>query len=238
MINVDLKTDDCDVSLMPKRALVFYGKRLRRELVAAATVHQFNGHQLLAGRPMSLEDVNDLLEALAGRSPKKEIMPEHVLFKDAGDTLWWHPQQQRPMWFLRGRRRVKHVVPWPALVFHVRGQTLRVVALNNNERPSDRSRIYHAPLMNIYADDRLCMGNISPPGSGIGAINAWESAIYDTVFTHVNHDLTLKFRRPPANGNLAHYRFWSKLERDNIAQFPVKRLVPHRQSLLEWFNEW
>ena len=188
--------------------------------------------QLGPGRPLEEKSLFQTMERMAQTRPVRHqhtgLLDPNILQFDATKMTWFVPGQRRPMW-LRQRERALQVA-WPNLIFHVSGGRLCCWAVANTKRPTSDSRVFHAPLANFYNDARLCMGNATAGGLTIESIPVWEDAVFNTRFTHVNHDLTLALDASNAEDNgvdsAAHFRFWRGCDRDRNATFPVESLVP------------
>lgn len=107
------------------------------------------------------------------------------------------------MWFVEAGTSVS--VKWPHLVFIASEQNLRVFAVLGNKRPTPETKLYHAPLMNIFSDGRLCFGSaVRPDRITVDSIPEWSAAIFDSRFSHVNHQRTIK----GASTSAEHARWW------------------------------
>lgn len=233
-LSIDLTTEQRHQSATPSFALVFH--QYEQELLVTRHAIRSNG-QIAPGALATSETVEEALRLFNGQQRERKLLDANVLFSSPDETLWYRPAQRRPIWFQRGKQKRMLTVPWPALVFHARNGGLRVAALRaTNKRPDENTRLYHAPLMNIYANGSLCLGNIAAPGCGLSGMAEWEAAIYDTLFVHTNHDQTLKHPAPTKDDNIAHYRFWLQLDREKATRFPVRALVPRHDRLGDWIH--
>jgi len=134
------------------------------------------------------------------------------------------------MWFNSGGKGFKLDVPWPALVVGVNDRKMSVAALAGSRRPTAKARLYHAPLMNVFAGGAVCTGNADLPEScGPASMASWEGVLTDTAFSHVNHADTLLLPARKSNkgvDNKAHLAFWRGLEKRNAQAFPKESLAP------------
>ena len=204
-------------------------------LVTRHAIHS-NG-QMAPGSLVTGESVEETLRQLNGQQRERKLLAPNVLLSLPDETLWYRPAQRRLMWFSRGKNKRALTVPWPALLFHTRSGGLRVAALRAaNRRPDENTRLYHVPLMNIYANGSLCLGNIAAPPCDLSGMAAWEAAIYDTLFAHTNHDHTLHHAGAVKDDNTAHYRFWYQLHQDEASRFPIRALVPRNETLGDWLD--
>lgn len=189
--------------------------------------------QLGPGRPLEEKSLFQTMERMAQERPVRHqhvgLLDPNILQFDATKMTWFVPGQRRRMW-LRQRERALQVA-WPNLVFHVSCGSLYCWAVADTNRPTADTAVFHAPLANFYHDGRLCMGNATAGDLTIESIPVWEEAVFNTRFTHVNHQTTLA---PDAQDvdettgidSAAHFRFWKACDRDYNATFPTESLVP------------
>lgn len=193
--------------------------------------------RLGAGQGVSLSDLTDLLALVANRSaPVKGLLPINVLGQSSNYLCWYVPGSIRPMWFLgRNKQAVRYTVPWPNLIFKVNEGALSVASYKGCQRPKSGTRLYHAPIGNVYNDARVCTGNATIPSvCGVESMSDWESVIFDTMFTHVNHENTLVKPIPSTRGKGSvssgeHLKFWKKLVK--ATHFPNESLVSFGKTL-------
>lgn len=200
-------------------ALVFYE---RDGIPSAVTEHRIVNERLRPGRVVSLDRVGDRLDELNGQQERK-LLPESILLRDGDMFVWWTKPRLAPMWFRVGTAPISYNVRWPSLlwVYGRRERSLRVFGLGSSQRPTMKSPVYHAPLMNIGSRGHLCEGTAVLPSHG----DEWstediEACVFDSFFTHVNHDKTLKGR----DGNKAHQAFWREKGKSKEAVW-VKEMI-------------
>lgn len=183
-----------------------------------------------AGQVFSHADVQRLRSLLADdrfESATAQVIPPAVLSVGAEHVMWWCRSRVAPMWFLLANQHYQFTVPWPHLLFAVVNNILYCAALATATRPSDDTPLYHAPLMNVYRNSEVCVGTADTPDTvTFDNRSDWQAAIYDTNFSHVNHDDTLQPRRRQQRNkinNEAHLQFWQT--QDGKKRFPAQRLV-------------
>lgn len=218
-------------------ALLFHTYQSRLQTVTAHTVaRRGKGYQIQAGRPLAPEDEADILSLLLERREERGpvILPENVLMTDRFSTMWWVPAAIREMHLhptAEKRRTVK--VSWPTLVMLAFNRALYVVALADSTRPDARTPVFCAPLANIWANTQTCTGSAKVPTStDIESIPMWESIIFDTGFSHANHDRALK----PASGRgrkgMDPMEYWGSQK--SKKPFSANMLVPLNLTLQQW----
>ena len=116
----------------------------------------------LLDRAEELVIANDLIRA-DPEPMKLELYPHGLLHLCHASVTWYLSPCVRPMRFRTGQGIKEFTVPWPALVCHAIGNALFVAALDRDTHPNLSQRAFHAPAGNIYADGKLCTGNIPPP---------------------------------------------------------------------------
>lgn len=207
-----------------------------------ASMHDFvtneQGESVIgAGRLMSKEDVESVLRSMLEMGKRKvSLLPPNVVSISETHIAWTVPAQVRPMLFnITGLPMKKIDVPWPRLLMVAnRNGKLAVAALKTNGRVSAKTKLYQAPLMNVNANGNVCTGSATLPDEcGLDQLNAWESVMFDSAFSHVNNPSTLSLDRDKdkAVDNKAHYRFWLSLSKMKVGKFPVENLNPLRYGV-------
>lgn len=190
-----------------------------------------------AGRLMSKEDVEAVLRSMLEMGKRKvSLLPPNVVSISETHIAWTVPAQVRPMLFnITGIPMKKIDVPWPRLLMVAnRNGKLAVAALKTNGRVSAKTRLYQAPLMNVYANGNVCTGSATLPDEcGIDQLRAWEAVMFDSAFSHVNNPSTLSLAgdKDKAVNNKAHYRFWLSLSKKKVGKFPNEHLNPLRYGV-------
>ncbi len=207
-----------------------------------ATLHAVDYYagrpQVREGRLLTHQDVMDLLERMASMKPKEalQVIDKRVIASGDDTLVWYESAQVRPIYFRIGRKNQKFTVPWPTLIFKAKGRSISVVASRFKRPPKLSEKIYHAPLMNVYQNTSVCTGSaICPDETTPASLSQWNTVIYDSNFTHTNHDHTL---RQPGNKETttpALHQFWREL-RDKKT-FPVRQLNPLDKTLEDWIYD-
>lgn len=221
----------------PELALIVYsdGQATRHPLVT-------DGQQFAigAGNLLSSDGFQTLLspyfEKISDRADRelREFLPANVFVRSNTSIGWTVKSRQAPMWFVSGSVTD---APWPSLLFWATKKNgnvrLRVFAVADGQL-SPSSRLYHAPLMNIGSTGFLCFGNAAKPDSiSVSSIPVFEAAIYDSKFSHTNHNNTLSGDRETTGAD--HVRFWKSLS--GAPEFPADRLNPTKWTvadLISW----
>ncbi len=197
------------------------------------------GPVIAEGRLLTPQDHRALLSALLGanRSHEGGFLPAEIIAHSASQLAWFVPGGVRPMWFRTGTTTLSANVPWPSLILCARQNRLALVAVPTVQRPKSSTRLFHAPLMNVHASTDLCEGSATYPATWTLTDRAeYESVLFETAFSHVNHDHTLRITASKTVSNAQHLRFWQELERSGAGRFPRTALVPLKRTLEQWLS--
>ena len=145
-----------------------------------------------------------------------------IIAHGSGMAVWRIPPQRRTLYYRVAGSIEKLEVPMPELVAMATSSgSLSVWAVRHFEERD--TRLYHAPLMNFYASGSMCWGSVRPPKLDVSDLSAWESVIFDTVNTHVNHDRTLALKGKESVDSRAHLDFMRRIQSCN--RFPKSKLA-------------
>ncbi|WP_019023073.1 MULTISPECIES: PRTRC system protein B [unclassified Thioalkalivibrio] len=199
-----------------------FGSPSVRGLATVHSVYTSEGAPpaLGAGRALSREDARDFLRALAGEPDEpfdtlEDFLDGSVLYSTSRLRVWFVPRRKRTMYIRRSASSedLRLNVFWPSLVFAANsaGQ-LYLAATAGVARPTPQTRLFHPPLMNIYERGEICRGSIRTPSHPVSsyAMKEWEEAVFQTWFTHVNHDATFASR--DSVNTAEHIQRWRSLE--------------------------
>lgn len=150
---------------------------------------------------------------------------DRMVYQGAAQMAWCIRGAVRRMHWRIGNKRLTLDVPWPNLVFVAGvGGRLTVHAYKGGQKPGPNTALFHAPLGNFYADGTMCWGSVERPAFSLRAREAFEAAVFDTSFSHVNHERTLSAKEPVENEQFL--AFWRDLHQRKVQRFPEKRLAP------------
>jgi PRTRC genetic system protein B len=178
--------------------------------------------QVMAGRPITREALLTLYEQLAQKHAlNTDFLPENVLSISTQHCVWWCPAQSRQVFFNTkelGKRGA--VVPHPPLVFMIAGPSWYVFALSKNERPTEDTKLCHAPYFNVYDAGGICTGSAKKPDAiSVSSIPDYEEAFFDSEFTHISGS-TKRSSHPRGE-----YALWKELLDGKYEAFPLGYLV-------------
>jgi len=179
-----------------------------------------------AGHLMPENDMRSLLESLLDKLPQhNRIIPANVLSMSSNHLAWTVKGSVKPMYFkLRGASKgFKINVPYPTLLFVANQRGLSIAALKSNRRPTEKTKLFHAPLMNIYKDATVCLGDSSMPTDITPSTQEEiEALIFKTNFSHINHEKTLNNKQEISDKK--HLAFWRQLAKAKATKFPTANL--------------
>jgi PRTRC genetic system protein B len=199
-------------------------------VVVHDVVYDGDSARLAQGQLVTPDALRDVMGAL-GQSVPIEILPERVLVRTADTLVWWMPASTRVMFFsdrggdstLTAMNGVQY--PHPPLVFKSSGAHLSVRALTKNQRPDGKTTMHMAPYWNCDQPGRVCTGSMKiPREKSVSAIEEWETAFFQSEFTHANGT---RSRHP--KGLVA---LWKSLQGKHT--FPSRYLLPVRQTLSDF----
>ena len=184
-------SDIPNFSYDPKFALVFH--QVQRQTVV--TKHNVENGILKSGTVVEPIDIiqatiNATKSTSQNNQAKTEIISDRVLFDDHNKIIWYSKASNREMWFaVRDCGNATLRVWWPNLLFVVdkKNSAMSVFALATGARPTAKTRLYQAPLMNMSSKGRVCLGSANlPKEKSVNNIVDMENCIYDSNFSHLN----------------------------------------------------
>lgn len=182
-----------DRTLLLEEALLIFGNS-DSAVVCRASAHTANG-QVLLGNPVRVTDdiVNALLERTrrGKKAASLSVLGAHILAHAPDNVAWFIPACKRELLFqahgtgtglsgLTGK-----AIPQPPLVMVASPAGLRVYAVAENIRPSEKTLLCAAPYFNVHANHQVCLGSMRVPDqTGPGTTHLWEASFYGSNFTH------------------------------------------------------
>jgi PRTRC genetic system protein B len=213
-------------AITPDLALVLYNNGA----ISRHTIHgRDNNFQMGSGHVLSKQGLTRLLNAKRKAVEENlplEILPTRLVLKTSKIMVWIKDPCQHDMWI---SKRKYAAVPWPRLLFIATENGLKVFSIKKTRNSINMdTKLYHAPLMNIYDHGGLCFGSATHPGDlTLNTISAFEDAVFNSVFTHVNHDKTLRSKDDVST--FENELFWKKNEK--VATFNNHWLVDSKLRL-------
>jgi len=196
-----------------------------------------------AGQPMTGREVQQLYEDLLlkrRRSEPLDLLPPQVIAYLPGEAMVWvRKASVGPMHFNVGGKRLKLAVPWPTLLFAVAGGKLYLAALQSDRRPTRSTRLYHAPLMNVWESGNVCLGTAAHPAEAtLEARGGWKDAVTRSSFTHTAQPRTLRLPGKDQAATADQLKFWRALHTRKATRVPPEVLVPMGKTLGQALEAW
>lgn len=226
------------VSVEPVAAVVISRAHCGRHHIDNAIAPILTYHGIRRGEPNAPPIIGDgtvvsaagLLAVLseAGFRQHMSWIDPRVLAVGTDGFIWHSPERLSWMYWKIGGNPTRLKVWWPHLVFHVNQATgLRVYAVATKSRPTTGDRLYKAPIGNVYDNASLCWGNIQEPERVLSSIPEYESAIYDTYFTHANARVLADAAKAPADDFRRQdlFRYWKARSASKARPIPVDHLL-------------
>jgi PRTRC genetic system protein B len=193
---------DTDVSLGGQstahlnKAVLIYGQRssgwneAARAFCTVHDVHAQDGHAALgAGRLLTHHELGSLVAAVYQQ--KFEMIPENVIALGPSRIAWFERSSMRPLFFATGLKDPALqalsglTFPQPALLWLASPSNLSVYALESDERPTPKTKLFKAPYWNVFTTHKVCIGSMPlPEDITPSSVNAWSAAFFASRFTH------------------------------------------------------
>lgn len=183
------------------------------------------------GHPLSVKEANALAKSLLVAekkqrnflNPKGLLNPAVVFLKTGNDgfAIWRTPSQKIKLLFADSLGIPCGEANIPALLWKAGKNNLSIFAVQD-ESINSETLLYHAPFFNVYADGRVCMGNVAvkiPNDCPLETFMAlWQDYFFNSYFSH------LFGQHNPVIGNIV--QLWQNLISTKEV-FPVECLIPN-----------
>jgi PRTRC genetic system protein B len=194
------------------------------------------GGCLINGHPLSVKEANALAKSLLIAEKKqrnflnpKGILSPDVLFLKTGNdgfAIWQTPPQRAKLLFSENLDIPCGEASLPAILWRAGKNSLSVFAIADEKVKAD-TLLYHAPFFNVYADGKVCMGNvaikITNDCSLEDLIVLWQDYFFNSYFSH------LFSGHHPVKGNIV--QLWQTLVNSEKLLFPIESLIPNNIPL-------
>ncbi|WP_316848975.1 PRTRC system protein B [Pedobacter agri] len=201
-------TDLFSQSYKPFKALVFYQNEKDNLYVESYDMDALG--KPINAHPFSQRESKALSESLLAKQENSSgflcstgLLSDQVLYVDRsvdGYAIWYTPEMKSHLIFKSDLGISDGEAYLPPLLWKASKRGLSLWALGNNDRPKLETKLYHAPFFNLYADGRVCMGNVIVKFSlNIdldGFISQWKKLYFGSAFSHLLQDVS------PVKGNI------------------------------------
>lgn len=233
-ISVDVSLGRQSKVKLAKAVLLYQEGRHQGD--AFATVHEVTGVEegqpaLASGQLLTVEGLREIHKALY-RVQRLEVLPPHVLAASPERLVWFEPARSRVMFYSAGDAYLDALsgqsFPQPPLLFIAGERSLKVFALEENERPTGSSPVYTAPYYNT--DHRgVCLGSMPLPAAlSVHDTDAYSDAFFHSAFTHGTSERLLK------GWGGSYGEFWTHAQQQG--SFPMQHLVPQEKTVEDVIN--
>ena len=177
---------------VPEMALVVYRNNKTESVYIES--HRINEKgRMLAGRPLTLKCITELVESLSveqGNTPHGRI-PGNMLYCDTRKGheryVWYSPPGKRMMFFREDLNIKDGEYQLPGIIYDTDGENLNIYAFKG-KKPEAESLLYKAPLFNVTGE-KVCLGNAKtgfPDNPTFGNyILDWEKKFWLSEFSHL-----------------------------------------------------
>lgn len=187
------------------------------------------------GHPLSIMEANALAKSLliTEKRQRNFLNPKGLLKSDVaflktgndGFAIWKTPLQRISLLFAESLEIPCGEASVPALLWRANKNCLSIFALTNEDVDND-TLLYHAPFFNVYADGKVCMGNVPvkiPHDCSLeDFMQLWQGYFFNSYFSH------LFGGHSPVKGNIV--QLWQKLIKNN-KPFPTDKLIPNNITI-------
>ena len=151
-----------------------------------------NAHPLNEKEMSALSDLlQTSQESKGGYLKSKGILPSNVLYVNQhanGYAVWYTPPQEVNLFFVDGLRIPSGKFHIPAMLWKANAEHLMVYGLKGKTKPTENTKLYYAPYLNIYGNGQVCMGTVQ---IDIGKstcleqfMKTWEQYFFNSNFSH------------------------------------------------------
>ena len=231
-------TQDFGTLYHPTTALVFYQNDERNKDTYVEYFDMNKNGNPVNAHPLTEREAKELLKALTINTQKeknqdflkpKGILPTHILHinpSENGSVLWFTKSMKRQLFFTENLGISNGTAEVPPMLWLANKRSLKIFALANNRRPTEKTELFYAPFFNVYEDGNVCMGtvdvNIQNSTSLEEFTKKWEEYFFNSYFSHLMNEYN------PINGNCVN--LWKSLI-NTEKQFPKETLRTANRTL-------
>lgn len=187
------------------------------------------------GHPLTIKEANNLAKSLIIAEKKQRnflnpngLLKPNIMFLKTGNdgfAIWRTPVQKAKLLFTESLDIPCGEACVPPLLWRAGKNSLSIFALQD-ESVTEKSLLYHAPFFNVYADGRVCMGNVPikiPNDCPLeNFMVLWQEYFFNSYFSHLFGE------HQPVKGNIV--QLWQSQINTGDA-FPLDCLIPNNISL-------
>ena len=231
-------TQDFGTLYHPTTALVFYQNDERNKDTYVEYFDMDKNGNPINAHPLTEREAKELIKALTINTQKeknqdflkpKGILPTHILHinpSENGSVLWFTKSMKRQLFFTENLGISNGIAEVPAMLWLANKRSLKIFALANIRRPTEKTELFYAPFFNVYENGNVCMGtvdvNIQNSNSLEEFTEKWENYFFNSYFSHLMNE------HNPINGNCVN--LWKSLI-NTEKQFPKEALKQANRTL-------
>lgn len=115
-----------------------------------------------------------VLEKLsADRVCETDIIDSRILVNTKSKLVWHYtPSPKQPLYYRYNNHSMATPIQWCSFVLKRQGQGLSIAVVRSKQRPTLSTRLYRAPLPNVYQSGQICLGScVLPDTVNVDAIS-------------------------------------------------------------------
>jgi len=193
-------------NLIPKVALIAYEQKNSNYYLESRRIKKgVSGFEMLEGTPLTKKAIAEILDKIDPIKLERiycdGFLPENLLAYNNDDAvptiIWYIKSGWHNLSFIKKLNINDGLMHLPTLIFKLQRDELSVYAIKT-KKPKLNSKLYHAPMHNIYSNGNVCMGNakIFSSNEVSEMMKNWEKAFFQSKFSH------LQAQGSPVKGNL------------------------------------
>jgi PRTRC genetic system protein B len=193
-------------NLIPKVALIAYEQKNSNYYLESRRIKKgVSGFEMLEGTPLTKKAIAEILDKIDPIKLERiycdGFLPENLLAYNNDDAvptiIWYIKSGWHNLSFIKKLNINDGLMHLPTLIFKLKMDNLSVYAIKT-KKPKLNSKLYHAPMHNIYSNGNVCMGNakIFSSNEVSEMMKNWEKAFFQSKFSH------LQTQGSPIKGNL------------------------------------
>ena len=231
-------TQDFGKLYHPTSALVFFqtNERIKETYVEYFDMDK-NGNPINA-HPLTEKEAKTLVKALNTKTQKekskdflkpKGILPTNILQinpSENGSVLWFTKSMKKQLYFTENLEISNGRAEVPAMLWFANKRSLKIFALANSRRPTEKTELFYAPFFNVYEDGNVCMGTVDVNFQNSTSLEEftekWENYFFNSYFSHLMNE------HNPIKGNCV--SLWKSLI-NTEKQFPKEALKQANRTL-------
>ena len=133
---------------------------------------------------------------------------------------------KRQLYFTENLEIPNGMAEVPAMLWFANKRSLKIFALANSRRPTEKTELFYAPFFKVYEDGNVCMGTVDVNFQNSTSLEEftekWENYFFNSYFSHLMNE------HNPIKGNCV--SLWKSLI-NTEKQFPKEALKQANRTL-------